>query len=290
MKIYLGGLIALVSIIVFSSCQKEIDDSLPQRIQSDSSYIDKAISLDTTLPAGSDTTEKMFFTYDNSKRVSRITDLYGIGFVDSSITDFLYSGNDSLPYKNIAREVYTGVWDYSDTAYYTYSGGFIIKDSTITHDNTNGVIGAIVRQYSISGTSVSKGSRYYDFNGGTFVLQNSSNSTLTVVFTAGNLVLQTLLTGQNTFESVQASYDNKPNPISKAIKIKYPEADTPDWQSWLLQKNNPSQVQYKEMFGSLETETYVYTYRSDGYPIRFIYATTPGNALSNKVLFFYKTR
>lgn len=178
------------------------------------------------------------------------------------------------------------MWDYTDTTYYTYSNGFIVKDSTITHDNTNSVIGAVVRQYSISGTTVSKGLRTYDFNGGNFVLQSSNNSLLTVTFTAGNLVSQTLVTGTNTFESVQAVYDTKPNPILKAFKTKYPEADTPDWQSWLVQKNNPSQIQYMEMGGPLETESYVYTYRGDGYPVKFIYSTTAGFQLSNKVLFF----
>jgi hypothetical protein len=289
MKTYFGGVIILMVAVIFSSCQKEVEANLPGLIQSDSSFIDRIIALDTTLPSGADTTEKMFFSYDNAKRLSKTTQLYGAGFIDSSVTNFLYSGNDTLPYKKISREVYTGIWDYTDTTYYTYSNGFIIKDSTITHDNTNNVIGAAVRQYSISGTTVNKGLRTYDFNGGNFVLQFSSNSVLTVVFTAGNLVSQTLVTGTNTFESVQVVYDNKPNPILKAFKTKYPEADTPDWQSWLVQKNNPSQVQYKEMGGPLETEAYVYSYRSDGYPVKFTYSTTAGFQLSNKVLFFYKT-
>ncbi|MFZ1534389.1 MAG: hypothetical protein WAT14_09475 [Chitinophagaceae bacterium] len=282
-------IIALFMVSSFSSCQKEVEGNLPVLIQSDSSFIDKIIALDTTLPAGADTTEKMFFSYDNAKRLSKSTQLYGTGFIASSVTDFLYAGNDTLPYKKISREVYTGLWDYTDTTYYTYSNGFIVKDSTITHDNTNSVIGAVVRQYSISGTTVSKGLRTYDFNGGNFVLQTSNNSLLTVTFTAGNLVSQTLVTGTNTFESVQAVYDTKPNPILKAFKTKYPEADTPDWQSWLVQKNNPSQIQYMEMGGPLETESYVYTYRGDGYPVKFTYSTTAGFQLSNKVLFFYKT-
>lgn len=290
MRIVFAGFIsALFFIFFFSSCQKEVEGNLPGLIQSDSSFVDRIIALDTSLPAGSDTTEKMFFSYDNSKRLSKSTQLYGTGFIGSSITDFLYSGNDTLPSKKISREVYTGLWDYTDTTYYTYSNGFVVKDSTISHDNSNNVIGAAVRQYSISGTTVNKGLRTYDFNGGNFVLQSSSNSVLTVIFTAGNLVSQTLVTGTNTFESVQAVYDNKPNPILKAFKTKYPEADTPDWQSWLVQKNNPSQVQYKEMGSPIETENYVYTYRRDGYPVKFTYFTTAGFQLSNKVLFFYKT-
>jgi len=288
-SLFAGSILALFFISIFSSCQKEADGSLPNNPQTiDSSFIDKIIALDTTLPVGTDTTEKLFLTYDNLKRLSRSTQLYGPGLPGSSVTDFLYSGNDSLPYKSISREVYTGVWDYTDTAYFTYSNGFIAKDSTITHDNTNSVIGARVVQYSVSGTAVNKGLRYYDFNGGAFVLQNSSNSTLTVVITGGNLMTQTLLTGQNTFESVQATYDNKPNPLAKAFKIRYPEADTPDWLSWWLQKNNPSQVQFKEMGGTPDSETYVYTYRTDGYPVKFTYSRASGGLLSNKALFYYK--
>lgn len=53
-------IIALFMVSSFSSCQKEVEGNLPVLIQSDSSFIDKIIALDTTLPAGADTTEKMF--------------------------------------------------------------------------------------------------------------------------------------------------------------------------------------------------------------------------------------
>ena len=88
-------IIALFMVSSFSSCQKEVEGNLPVLIQSDSSFIDKIIALDTTLPAGADTTEKMFFSYDNAKRLSKSTQLYGTGFIASSVTDFLYAGNDT---------------------------------------------------------------------------------------------------------------------------------------------------------------------------------------------------
>lgn len=289
MKAFLpGSILVILSALLFVSCQKEVDSNILNTPQSDSSYIDKMIALDTTLPAGADTVDKMVLSYDNAKRVSRVTDNYGPGLPGSSISDFFYAGNDSLPNKQISREVFTGIWDYTDTSFYIYSNGVIAKDSTITKDNTNGVIGALVREYTVAGTTVSRTLREYNLNGGVFVLANTSNSSQTVVNTNGNLVSQTLVSGTNTFQSVQATYDNKPNPIPKALRVKYPEADTPDWSGWLLQKNNPSQVQYQEMGGPVETEVYVYTYRADGYPVKFIYSTTAGNAASNKVLFFYK--
>lgn len=290
MKTFLPGfLFALLSVLVLSSCQKEVDSNLPNSIQSDSSFLDKIIAFDTTLPAGADTVDKMVFSYDNTKRVSKVTDSYGPGLPGSSISDFFYAGNDTLPNKQISREIYTGLWDYTDTTFYIYSNGVIAKDSTITKDNTNGVLGALVREYTVSGTTVNKNLREYNYTAGNYVLAFSNSSSMTVVNTGGNLITQTLVSGTNTFQSVQATYDNKPNPIPKALKVKYPEADTPDWLGWLLQKNNPSQVQYQEMGGPPETEVYVYTYRSDGYPLKFTYSSTSGIVASNKALFFYKT-
>ena len=280
--------VVTLSLFLFSSCQKEADGAFPNTPQSDSSYLDKIFALDTTLTAPLDTVDKMIISYDNAKRVSRITEAYGPG-TGSSVSDFLYSGNDSLPYKQISREIYTGLYDYTDTVFYVYTGGLVVKDSTITRDNISSVIGAAVREYTISGSTVNKSQREYNFTGGVFVLANTDFSSLTVVNTGGNLVSQTLVSGANTFQSVQASFDNKPNPILKTFRIRYPEYDTPNWLGWLLQKNNPSQVQYQEMGGPVETEVYNFAYRADGFPLRFTLSTSAGNALSNKVLFFYKT-
>lgn len=290
MKAFLPGFILVIlSAIFFVSCQKEVENNTPNSPQSDSSFLDKMIALDTTLPAGADTVNKVILSYDNSKRVSRIIYSYGPGLPGSTVSDIFYTGNDSLPNKVISREVFTGLWDYTDTSFYIYSNGVIARDSTVTIDNTNGVKGAIVRQYTVAGTTVNKSLREYNFNGGVFVLTNTSNSSLTVVNTGGNLVTQTLVSGTNTFQSVQASYDNKPNPIPRAIRVRYPEADTPDWLGWLLQVNNPTQVQYQEMGGSMETEIYNYIYRADGFPVKFTYSSTAGNSASNKVLFFYRS-
>jgi len=281
--VILAGFIGTVLV----SCQKEVEGTLPGLVQGDSTFLDKVIALDTTLPSGLDTTSKMTFTYDNAKRVIKVSEIYG-GNSGSSIADFYFNGTDSIPYKKISREIYTGIYDYTDTSFYVYSNGVVSKDSTITHDNTNGVIGAAVVIYTVNGSNINKVIREYNFNGGVFVLSNTSNSTITVSISGGNIVTQTLVTGMNAFQSVQATYDNKPNPLYRIFSVHYPELDTPTWIAWLLQKNNPSNVQFQEMGGPSETESYIYSYRLDGYPTKFVYSSTTGVAASNKILFYYK--
>lgn len=290
MKLNLSGFLLLIAIVYFSSCQQEINPNILQTPQNDSIYLDKTFGIDTTLPAGADTTDKAFFTYDNSKRLSKLIQLYGTGFNVSTTFDFLYNGNDSLPWKMIDRDIFPGVYDEADTIYFFYSNAVVSKDSTITWDNMAGMnTGARVTTYLVSGNTVNRTDKHYDFIGGNYVLNNTSQVTINVTSSSGNILTQTLVSGSNTFQSVQASYDNKPNPFSRALKVRYPEFDTYYWLGWLAQHNNPAQVQYQEVGLPAETEVYNYVYRSDGYPLRFTIATTAGNNSANKVLFFYRS-
>lgn len=280
----------ILAIVIFTSCQKEIDTNILATPQNDSIYLDKAIGMDTTLPAGTDTTDKIFFTYDNSKRVKTMTQLYGTGFTVSSTFDFLYNGNDSLPWKLIDREIFSGVYDQTDTVYYSYFNAVVSRDSTISWDNISGLnVGAIVTSYTVAGNTVNRTVKQYDFVGGNYVLISTDPGTVNVTSSSGNILTQNLVSGSNTFQSVQASYDTKPNPISRTLKIRYPEFDTPLWLGWAVQNNNPVQVQYQEVGSPVQTEMYSYLYRSDGYPLRFTFSSTAGNSLANKIFFFYKS-
>ena len=87
--------------LFFSSCQKEVDGSLPDNVQNDSTYLDRLIMIDTTIAAPADTFMMIKYIYDSRKRVSKHIYLAknGNSWDTASTNEFYYLGNDTLPYK-----------------------------------------------------------------------------------------------------------------------------------------------------------------------------------------------
>lgn len=288
MKVIIGFFSAIILIICFSSCQKEIDWGLNIPTQNDSSYLDKVIVIDTTLPSGTDTIGKYLFIYDNMKRLTNMTLSYGTGYSDSAIQDLFYTGNETLPFKHVYRDVYSGL-NIVDTIYYYYSSGVVARDSVNRWNLGLGAnLGAKVFEFTIAGSTANIRDKDYNFVSGNYVLAADNLSVVNISGSGGNLISQSLVSGSSAYESVQASYDNKFNPLSKVFKVKYPIFESRSNETWLLQKNNALQIQFKELFSTQETDVHTYVYRSDNYPLSATYSSTRGSNY-NKLLYFYKS-
>lgn len=289
MKGIAGFCSVIILLICFSSCQKEINWGLNNPTQSDSSFLDRTIALDTTLPSGADTIGKDVFAYDNMKRLTKISTSYGAGFADSALQQFFYNGNETLPFKHVYRDVYSGL-NMVDTIYYYYSNAVVSKDSVNGWNLVSGAnLGAEVSEYTISGTTVTVRDKDYNFVAGNYVLVADNLSVVNISGTGGNLLTQTLVSGSADYESVQASYDNRFNPLSKVFKIKYSIFASRTLESWLFQNNNATLIQFKEQFSTPETDVFTYIYRNDNYPKSATYSSTAGGSIHNKLLYFYKT-
>jgi hypothetical protein len=280
----------LSSIVFLSSCQKEVEGDFPQAPQADSGYLSQMVLMDTTQPAGSDTISKFFFNYDAQKRLTSIF-TYNPGNSDTTRHTFTYNGNDSLPVQHVVdQEIHVGpsVFTTKYIIHFTTSGNAIVKDSTIRIINGT-ILGADVSRYVINGAAVDRFDAEYDYIGGNYVLNSRDTGVYSMVTTAGNLTKQSLTSGSASYESVQVSYDTKPNPLYRVYKIRYPVFENPYFEMWLLQKNNALTIQYKEPGGPVYHETYTYKYRTDGYPLSWTYFTDRGPNLYNKILYYYKT-
>jgi hypothetical protein len=290
MKVIISFITAIVLVMFFSSCQKEIDWGFNNKPQSDSSYLDKLFVLDTTLPSGADTIEKIYFKYDNSKRLDKITDYFSVpSYDDTTIRQFFYSGNSITPFKEVYHDFHLSV-DHVDTIYYTFSNGIITKDSIIEwYLTTSTPLGVQVKDYFSQGNSVIIYSRDYNFVSGNYVLFSSDTSTCTTSFSGGNQLSQIRTSGYSNFNEVQVSYDNKLNPFAKVFKIKYPYFGSYPGLDWDLQNNNPKTIHYQELPSDpYEDDQYTYIYRADNYPTSATYFSTHGWPY-NKILYLYKS-
>ena len=126
-------IVTLGIIIIFSSCQKEVDGSLINRTQSDSS-ISKLVILDTAYASGIDTQTLILITYDGNARLSKMSNIdFTAGTaIRESVDDYYYNytGNDTVPYRLLEdyQDLLTSSF-FRDTAYYFYQNGVLVKDS-----------------------------------------------------------------------------------------------------------------------------------------------------------------
>lgn len=142
----LSGLIALFLIgILYTSCQREIDGSLPRGVIAQYEYLTQYTVTDTGWVAGKDTVIDNWFYYDNKKRISRAFSTFYLpnGSFQSSpfyTHDFLYTyqnDTDSFPskvtdtYKSLVNPADT----WTETVFLWYKGDTISKDSVITFNN-----------------------------------------------------------------------------------------------------------------------------------------------------------
>lgn len=290
MRIISAALIFVFSTFCITSCQKEIDGSLPDRIQSDSTDLARIIILDTTLVQGQDTLYKMDFTYDNQKR--RVAEVFTdidimAGTRDIWYYRYYFLGNDTLPFR--VSEKYSFSTD-SISYYFTYSNGFIIKDSSVDH-SPSAIANRVYYYSAIPGNRFLQRMVDYDLTTGGPQLVDSTIYTRSV--TSGNLISGMdsvwIIPGSPTLfrvNSIQYTFDNKPNPLSKLALWYLGHYDTFDNQVYLGRGvNNLISSRYDMIFpGSFsEVHSYFYSYNSNGYP-SVIRSSSPDG---NKLIFVY---
>ena len=257
--------LSLIAMVIFSSCQKEVDPALGRTTDntSDSIYLKQYTELDASLPPGSDTILKANIFYDAQKRAVKLTD-YNFSFDAQTVIDFFYSGSDTLPYKSIVyyEEIVT---DYRDTIFFWYTNGMVSRDSTISNDITNNIyFGTTVNIFTPGGNSTLVRERGY-FSLPTTTPDYDMSSALLQTRLNGNLTMEddtTIFGIKHSFrDHTEASYDNKINPFYK-ITVHYPI------NGFDVQKNNLIEERSWDLPRVHERHIrYSYIYRSDGYPL-----------------------
>ena len=275
MKFFSGILIIAISAIWFSSCQREVDGILPDDLQNDSTNLSRIIVLDTNLVTGKDTLFKINFIYDSQKRKIG-EDFISIdnssGTRDIFYYRYFYNNSDTVPFR--ASEKYSFSTD-SLVSFFTYSNGFIIKDSSV--DFVSGTVSSIRKSIflSLAGNRFLRKETDYDPSTGASQLVDSTIYTRTV--NGGNV-----LNGSDSswlglvspptllqVRSFQIMFDNKPNPLSKLDLFYWGYYDTFDNQIYLIKGgNNMISLREDVTFPSAFTEisSYNYSYNSFGYP------------------------
>jgi hypothetical protein len=284
------SVLAVLVVLLLTSCQQEPDDVIlspsPNTVDN-SSYLKTIVSLDTSLPAGQDTSFVYHFLYDSQKRLVEIRGFdYETGLTEENEKRF-YNGNDTLPYKVVFYLEETPPFaDQIDTIYLTYQNGVIIKDSVIQYSGTqrHTPIVSYFRPLSANRWYIS---RYFQNPGGP-VFKDSVVGNLT--WANGNLISQKDTTFQPLLNqwSSSAQYDNHPNPfyrytlaypfVSVFFMTRYPLFDQ-------RTRNNQTSLTVTSN-GTLSSQAQInYQYRSDGYPVSM---TISGLGDTLKDLYFYQ--
>lgn len=288
---FLVGLTGIIVIVVFSSCQKEVEAVLPGQPEQDSTTISKIVLLDTTLVPGQDTLFKIAFTYDNQKRktgedFTEIDNSTGIRY--TFFYRYSYSGTDTLPFK--ASEKYDFITD-STISYFTYSNRFVVKDSSVGY--TSGAVSDIQTSYfsALTGNKFLRELINFDPVTGSSQLLDSTVYSRTV--SAGNLLSGVDSTwtvfgppNLSRVTSFQFTYDNKANPLARLSLWYLGYFENFDDQVYIdMGVNNLLSTKYDELFpsGSTETSLFSYSYNNLGYPSISRASGTDGN----KALYFY---
>lgn len=256
----------------FTSCQKEIDWTAPVTVN-DSIYLKKFIILDTTETSGADTSWVLEFNYNAQKRLSdyRIT-YYELGISGPGRIrgykqlNYLYPGTDTFPSRIIENltDLQIPANSYTDTMYYFYQNGSIIKDSS---GNTNEYFVDEINKVSPTRTFLIQ--RDFDPLFGltidtVFIYTNWQNGN---ILAQKDSTWQPFMGGFWDVDDYVLGYDNKPNPFKRMV-LPYniplsKDIFTVDLEDFGYPTNN--NIIYLEQNGLGDNLSY--QYRSDGLPV-----------------------
>ncbi len=279
--------LSLFTVLLFS-CQREIEAPPNQdNVLEDSTYIVKTISLDTTKPIGQDTVIIVDYSYDAQRRLKKHT-LREVGLVSSAFvyTDYFYNGVDTTPYKSITTN---GSPTDSSICYYTYTNGFIVKDSLINY-SLGGINFATIRFFSAIGSTkyLIKRYEYQPIISQTVYLDSTIYKRTLVnsnIVSSVDSVWASVGPYLN-FESQNATYDTKMSPFNK-LNVWYLGYHQPLFYDYYLSGNNNT-ISYSYItdlpFTPPVNYAISYTYNANNYPVKAILSGSPD---VNKVLFFY---
>lgn len=283
MRLINSALFILAAIILFASCQKEVDGTIDERpTGNDSILLEHFVELDTTLPTGLDTVWQMRYTYDAQKRVKQSISTYYLFGPQSDVTEYFYSGNDTLPYKIVVTWP-DAVNTYRDTTFFTYVNGQVLIDSTIEWKiNTNEFWNTSTTIYTPNGNNIDLSYRDYYNPGQTPPDFVSTPYTVQRTLQNGNIITQDApFNGSTNRKHHLASYDNNINPFHKT-EIPYPVLNSVN-----TQKNNPLEHKLWDDPAMIDGHNqYTYTYRADGRPL-IVRSKDLQNQAVYKGLYFY---
>jgi hypothetical protein len=263
------ALFVLIAIAIVS-CEKELSSEPPANPgtgnnppppTSDSTLLWKYIEVDTTLPAGSDTTFVEIYTYDGQKRLSH----FYVGFLGTEQNaDLFYSGNDTLPYK-INSFLKDFIDTYRDTIFYSFSNGWVTKDSMIRYDGITNQFSQIRTQvYTPAGHNTLFEYRHYS-SLPAVAPDEDKRSMIFTTFQNGNITVQDDTTAVDLISSAaheEVKYDDKINPLYESYPVRLPVLI----YSHREQQNNVVDYNRVDRFSQPWHLTYSYTYRADGRP------------------------
>ncbi len=330
LKQILPPLIALVALYL-SACQKDFTpgdiiariDSTATPAIGDSVYLDKYYFIESET-IGVDTASKVYYQYDNLKRVITIIDTSNEPNVPFPIwfdkTNYFYNGSDTLPYKEIAYiDVVGGPSPRKDTInrFFTYDiNGQLVLDSTIKSSKGISTIGGntifavtkYIYKYSYSANKIFNFGQVTNLqNPNGIGLQYTTIDTATLDAT-GNVLSVNSMSINNTMNTPPSFvwtnfiYDNKPSPISNQnikklytynyLGDKYYNIETGFTPFNNILKINQSYTLFVNGNTSLYFRDYdysnIYTYYPNGFPsFTFINYPAPP-AYSSKQIFIYK--
>lgn len=281
-------LIAFVAIISFAfpSCQREIDSPFnPQN--TDTSFLTRAVSLDTTQPTGQDTAFIINFRYDALKRLQSydFTEIGGGGTRYTTQYTFYYkTTTDTVPFKML--ENYN---PDSMVTYLFYSGGFIIRDSSVNYT------GGTIDRYSEKFFSSLGGNRFlmkqYDLYPGVGPRALTDSTIYYRTLVQGNLTAANDSTwdGSGFYRertTEQIVYDNK-NGFTRKFDCWYlGHYNNLIYELWPGGLNNAISYSFSSDFFPPSASSYTLThqYNAADYPV---VSRLSGNPDVNKQLFTY---
>ena len=292
------SLFGLCVLIAFASCKKSTPSS-PNNSDSTitTPLLSQLIILDTTQPAPADTSEIISFKYDNSKRLVTTTDMvYNSGVPDimpADITNYYYSGSDSIPSKSVDVEWFyeNGVGstiEYdTDTDYYSIANGNY-EDSTIstfTENNVTTISSVIAEINSKNGSTVYSTEINYLPNFDTF------SDTVTQITVNGDVTSQSDITVMGGLDWT-FSFDTHPNPLyvsMNGLPVIYDIESALDGP----QKNNYTEVIEKQADSTMYHVKNQYTYLSNSYPATAVeydysYSNSNNPIFNGKAIYVYE--
>jgi hypothetical protein len=287
--------LASVALILFSCNKGPTDNS---RVQADSTLLTTVFELDPFATATAyDTFARTLYYFDDNKRVKKTRHyLYLSNFGDAY---YFYSGNEQKPFMVTRYGVDVTFNDTTsiDTSFYYYQADKLIRDSTINYYPNLGFPNRRfdAHSYTYSGTTITANFHYYH---DTYIGEARSTESVTVTPGGTNTVILEKKRYLNNVPGVISTtryrivYDDKPNPRSKP--------NAPEVAYGLFEGLNlwgfPNNVtDCEKTFDDSSNATpwhhkFVYTYRSDGYPLACVDYDLINNypPYFEKILFTYQ--
>jgi hypothetical protein len=127
MKTFVAVLSISLLSLLFLSCQKEVDETIIESVNNDTTWITKLVSLDTTQPSGQDTGMVANYRYDAAKR------LYTYDFTEFDLNNIQYTADYKFHYRNNTDTLpymLTGSFRYNtdtDTTFFFYQQRFLYQ-------------------------------------------------------------------------------------------------------------------------------------------------------------------